>query len=226
MIPTPTLLFDLDGTLSDNYAGIAASIRYALDRLGAPSPSDAALRVCVGPPLRESFARFLDANDAPLIERAVAHYRERFSEVGWRENVAYGGIADALAALAASDARLYVCTAKPETFARRIVEHFGFTPHFRAIYGSDLAGRFDDKSLLMAHLIATEKVDPAAATMIGDRHHDIRAARANGTRAVGVLWGYGSRDELAGADAFVATPAELVALANPDQRAGSAPSSA
>jgi phosphoglycolate phosphatase len=79
------------------------------------------LRPCVGPPLRESFARFLDANDAPLIERAVAHYRERFADVGWRENVAYAGIADALATLAACDARLYVCTAKPEPFARRIV---------------------------------------------------------------------------------------------------------
>ena len=213
MIHARTLLFDLDGTLTDNYMGIAASIRHALERLGAAPPPDAVLRSCVGPPLRESFARLLDSTDARLIERAVAHYREHFAEVGWKENVVYAGIADTLVELAARGARMYVCTAKPETFARRIVLQFGLAPHLRAVYGADLAGRFDDKSALMAHLIATEAVDPAAAAMIGDRHHDIRAARANGVRAVGVLWGYGSREELAEADALCADPAELTALA-------------
>ena len=207
-----TLLFDLDGTLTDNYAGIAASIGHALERLGMPPPQDAALHTCVGPPLRETFARLLDSGDTALIERAVAHYRERFADVGWRENVAYEGIADSLAALAARGAIMYVCTAKPETFARRIVDHFGFAPHFRAVYGADFAGRFDDKSALMSHLIATEAVDRTAAAMIGDRHHDIRAARANGVRAIGVLWGYGSREELADADRLVAAPRELTSL--------------
>ena len=213
MIRARTLLFDLDGTLTDNYAGIAASIRHALLRLGTPPPSDAELRTCVGPPLRESFARLLGSTDAPLIERAVAHYRERFADVGWKENVAYAGVGDMLAALAVRGARMYVCTAKPETFARRIVLHFGFAPRFRAVYGADFAGRFDDKSALIAHLIATERVEPATAVMIGDRHHDIRAARANGVHAVGVLWGYGSREELADADALVAEPMELTTLA-------------
>jgi phosphoglycolate phosphatase len=208
-----TLLFDLDGTLTDNYAGIAASIRHALECLGASPPQDAALRGCVGPPLRGTFARLLDSDNPALIERAIAHYRERFADVGWRENVAYDGIADSLAALGTRGASMYVCTAKPETFARRIVEHFGFAPHFRAIYGADLAGRFDDKSALMAHLIATEAIDPAAAVMIGDRHHDICAARANGVRAIGVLWGYGSREELADADRLIAAPRELMSLA-------------
>ena len=213
MIRAHTLLFDLDGTLTDNYAGIAASIRHALECVGAARPADAALRGCVGPPLRETFARLLGSTHAPLIERAVVHYRERFADVGWKENVAYAGVGDALSALAAIGAQMYVCTAKPETFARRIVEHFGFAPHFQAVYGADFAGRFDDKSTLMAHLIATEAVDRAVAAMIGDRHHDIRAARANGVRAVGVLWGYGSREELADADALVAEPTELTRLA-------------
>ena len=207
-----TLLFDLDGTLTDNYAGIAASIVHALERLGVPPPQEAVLRTFVGPPLRETFARLLSSDESALIERAVAHYRERFTDVGWRENVAYEGIADSLAALAARGATMYVCTAKPETFARRIVEHFGFAPHFRAVYGADFAGRFDDKSTLLAHLVATEALDPAAATMIGDRQHDIRAARANGMQAIGVLWGYGSREELADADRLVTTPRELASL--------------
>ena len=213
MIRAQTLLFDLDGTLTDNYAGIAASIRHALDRLGAPPPPDAALRTCVGPPLRESFARLLGTGDTPTIERAVAHYRERFADVGWKENVVYAGVADALVALAARGARMYVCTAKPATFARRIVEHFDLARHFRAVYGADFDGRFDDKSALMAHVIATEILEAPAAAMIGDRGHDIRAAHANGVRAVGVLWGYGSRAELDGADALVAEPFELTRLA-------------
>jgi len=213
VIRARTLLFDLDGTLSDNYAGIAASIVHALACLDAPAPPAAVLRTCVGPPLRESFARLLDSDDAARIERAVAHYRERFAAVGWRENVVYDGIAEALAALTAHGASMYVCTAKPDVFARRIVNHFGFAPRFRAVYGADLAGRFDDKARLMAHLLATEGIDPAQSVMIGDRGHDVRAARANGVRAVGVLWGYGSRAELEGADALLDAPSELAGLA-------------
>jgi len=210
--PARTLLFDLDGTLTDNYAGIAASIRHALARLAAPEPTDAELRACVGPPLRGSFARLLATGDDAVVEQAVAHYRERFSDVGWKENVPYPGVAEALAALADDGTPMFLCTAKPETFARRIVEHFGFAPHFRGIYGADFAGRFDDKATLMAHLLATERVAPSGAVMIGDRHHDITAARANGTGAVGVLWGYGSREELAGADALLETPERLADL--------------
>jgi len=212
VIPARTLLFDLDGTLTDNYAGIAASIRHALARLAAPEPTDAELRACVGPPLRGSFARLLATRDDTVVEQAVAHYRERFSDVGWKENVPYPGVAEALAALADDGTPMFLCTAKPETFARRIVEHFGFAPHFRGIYGADFASRFDDKATLMAHLLATERVAPSGAVMIGDRHHDITAARANGTGAVGVLWGYGSREELAGADALLETPERLADL--------------
>jgi phosphoglycolate phosphatase len=204
-----TLLFDLDGTLTDNYAGIAASIRHAMARLSLPSPTDAALRTCVGPPLRDSFARLIGTADAAVVEQAIAHYRERFADVGWKENVVYPGIGDALATLAGRGAAMYVCTAKPEAFARRIVLHFGFAPHFRAVYGADFAGRHDDKAKLMAHLLATEAIAPTTCVMIGDRHHDILAAHANGVRAVGVLWGYGSPEELAGADALIAMPADL-----------------
>jgi phosphoglycolate phosphatase len=205
----PTLIFDLDGTLTDNYAGIAASIRHALARLGQPAPDDAALRSCVGPPLRATFARLLATAEGERIEHAIAHYRERFADVGWRENVAYAGIEDALQRLRDHGARLYVCTAKPGIYAQRIVAHFGLDPHFCAVYGSDLAGQYDDKAKLLAHLLDREHIDAAGAVMIGDRAHDIRAARANHMRAVAVLWGYGSAEELADADAAVAWPAEL-----------------
>ena len=205
----PDLLFDLDGTLTDNFTGIAASIRHALARLDAGAPDDAALRQCVGPPLRATFARLLATEDGATVERAIAHYRERFADLGWRENVPYPGIDEALAALQDAGARLYVCTAKPQVYAERIVAHFGLAPFFRGVFGADLAGRFDDKATLMAHLMAQEGVAAARAAMIGDRGHDIRAARANGVRAVAVHWGYGSDEELAGADAHVAVPGDL-----------------
>ncbi|HSV17413.1 MAG TPA: HAD hydrolase-like protein [Casimicrobiaceae bacterium] len=203
------LLFDLDGTLTDNYAGIAASIRHALARLDAPAPDDAELRQYVGPPLRATFATLLATDEREVVERAIAHYRERFADIGWRENTAYPGIEEALGRLRAAGARLFVCTAKPQIYAERIVAHFGFDAHFDAVYGADLDGHYDDKAKLMAHVVAREGLTTARVVMIGDRDHDLRAARANGIRAVGVLWGYGSAEELALADAIVATPAEL-----------------
>lgn len=205
------VVFDLDGTLADNYEGIARSILHALERLGAPAPDAAELRRCVGPPLRESFARLVPGDDPGRVEAAVLHYRERYREHGWRENLAYEGMADLLAALA-RERTLYLCTSKPEVFATRIVAHFGFDVHLARVYGADLAGAFDDKRALLGHLLERERLDPATTTMVGDRHHDVRAAKAHGVAAIGVLWGYGDADELAGADALAATPAELARL--------------
>lgn len=202
------LLFDLDGTLTDNFAGIARSILHALEGLGIEAPPAVALRRFVGPPLRTTFAELLGTDDAGAIEEAIALYRERYAELGWRENVVYPGIPELLESLAASR-RLYLCTAKPEIYARRIVTLFGLSDYFDGIYGSELSGRHDDKAVLLAHLVSSERLDATRAVMIGDRSHDVRAARANGARAIGVLWGYGSEEELARADAIVRTPEEL-----------------
>jgi phosphoglycolate phosphatase len=210
-VGAPALLLDLDGTLTDNSTGIARSIAYALDRLGVPVPGEGALRRCMGPPLRESFAWLLDTDDRDAIELAIACYRERFADVGWRENVVYAGIPETLAGLAAGPWRLYLCTSKPELYARRIVQLFGLSEHLHGIYGADMAGKLDDKVRLFAHIAAREGFAPEHGIMVGDRAQDLRAARMNGARAVGVLWGFGSREELAGADAIVAAPEELPA---------------
>ncbi len=204
------LLFDLDGTLTDNYPGISRSIAYALGAMGVEIPDAALLRRCVGPPLRESFRHLLDTGDAAVVEQAIALYRERYADVGWRENVVYDGIEDALASLA-EQSPIYLCTSKPEIFARRIVTLFGLSIHMKGIYGAELEGRFDDKSTLLAHIVQRESLDPGTIVMVGDRSHDVRAARMNGARSVGVLWGYGSREELAEAraNALAAAPAEL-----------------
>ena len=108
---------------------------------------------------------------------------------------------------------MYVATSKPAVYAERIVQYFGLDHHFRQVYGAELDGRREDKADLVAYVLASESVGAQAAVMIGDRAADVRAAKANGVRSIGVLWGYGSADELldAGVDVLCKTPSELAA---------------
>jgi phosphoglycolate phosphatase len=209
---TRVVLFDLDGTLTDPRASIVRSLRHALEQLARPCPPDAALTACIGPPLRSTFATLLATSDRLLIERAMELYRERFATVGLYENEVYEGV-PAMLEVTASGGPLFVATSKPAIFAERILRHFALDRYFQGVYGPELDGRLDDKTELLAHLLATERVAGPNAIMVGDRHADVAAARANGARAIGALWGYGSRDELlgAGADALCAAPGELAA---------------
>jgi phosphoglycolate phosphatase len=207
---TRVVLFDLDGTLIDPRVGIVRSLRHALERLARPCPPDEALTACIGPPLRSSFATLLATSDRCLIEQAMTLYRERFATAGLYENEVYDGVPPMLDALA-SQGPLFVATSKPVVFAERILRHFALDHFFQRVYGPDLDGRFDDKAQLLTHLLAAERLAGADCVMVGDRHADMTAARANGVRAIGALWGYGSADELhgAGADALCAAPSEL-----------------
>ena len=206
------LLFDLDGTLTDPLTGITNCIEYALDKLGKQLPSGKNLRWCIGPPLRESFAKLLATEDKALIEKAVTLYRERFGSVGLYENQVYGGIADVLASLQNYGHTLYVATSKPTIYAQRIIAHFALQHYFKCIYGSELDGTRGDKTSLIVHILQTELLSPAEAVMIGDREHDMIGAKENGVSGFGVLWGYGTRDELerSGAQAVFKNPPELV----------------
>ena len=208
--PDVNLFFDLDGTLTDPRQGILACFRYALNALGVESPPDRDLEPLIGPPLRESFSALLP--EEALVERAVALYRERFAAKGMFENRVYPGIAGALEQLHQSGARLFVATAKPGMFADRILEYFALRRWFHAVYGSELDGRNAHKRDLLAHLLEAESLSRAGAVMIGDRADDVLAAKANGIFSVGVLWGFGSREELAGAgaDLLCTTPGKLV----------------
>jgi phosphoglycolate phosphatase len=205
-------LFDLDGTLTDPREGITRSIAYALERMGLAPPAPDDLTFAIGPPLRRSLAQLLGDESPAVVERALAHYRERFAEVGLFENALYEGVAEMLGALGARGASLYVATSKPRVYAERIVRHFALDAHFEAIHGCELDGTHEDKHDLLAHLLPRHGVAPAHAAMIGDRGNDMAAARHHGVRAVGALWGYGTREELAqaGAHAFCARPAELL----------------
>jgi phosphoglycolate phosphatase len=209
----PTVLFDLDGTLTDSRVGITASIRHALDRLGRACPDDDALATYIGPPLRGTLSTLLETRDAALIEAALRHYRTRYDDVGLFENRVYDGVREMLADTARLGRRLFVTTAKPQHAARRIVEHFGLAPHFAGVYGAEPGGRFDAKADLVAHLIESGVVRPASSAMVGDRASDIAAAKAHGIPAIGALWGFGGPGELAdaGADLLCERPHDLAA---------------
>ncbi len=206
-----SIFFDLDGTLCDPREGIVRSLQYALQKTGHAIPPESELVRYIGPPLYKSFAVLLNSNDAERVKHAVELYRERFASKGMFENSVYPGITDVLAGLYAERYRLYVVTSKPTIFAQKILNHFRLAANFLCIYGSELDGRRADKSDLIAHVLEQEKLIPTNAVMIGDREHDIKGALANRVHPIGVLWGYGSRDELtkAGAAVLCETPACL-----------------
>jgi phosphoglycolate phosphatase len=211
-----SLLFDLDGTLTDPKEGIVRSIRYALELLGKPQDQETDFTWCIGPPLQQSFARILGEDQRDLVSEAVSYYRQRYGSVGMFENKVYPGIAECLCDLS-RDFDLYVATSKPHIFARTILDHFRLSEPFRAIYGAELDGTHSDKADLVRHILARESLDPRTTFMIGDRMHDIVGARKNGVAAFGVAWGYGSVEELtdAGAERIFRTPGEIAPFFSP-----------
>jgi len=204
------IYFDLDGTLTDPKPGITRSIQYALQRLDHPTiPTEDELTWCIGPPLRTSFVRLVGDHAA---DRAVALYRERFSDIGLYENRVYDGIGEVLTTLGASGHRLFVATSKAHVFADRIIDHFGLRDYFERVFGAELDGTRVEKSDLLEYALKQASVDPSKTLMIGDRSHDMVGAVNNGMKGIGVLYGYGSRNELleAGALHVCATPAAIL----------------
>jgi phosphoglycolate phosphatase len=208
------LLLDLDGTLTDPREGILACIRFALDRFECVAPADVELLRFIGPPLTEAFRELLAVEDAVAIASAVAAYRERFATLGMFENAVYPGIPQALAQLHERGVALFVATTKPWIFAEQIVEHFGLSRYFTRVYGSELDGTRADKGDLIAHILRQESLDPAHTAMVGDRSYDVQGAIASGVLPVGVLWGYGSEEELrtAGAVKLLTRPEDIAQL--------------
>lgn len=208
-----TVLVDLDGTLTDPADGILGGFEFALRRLGATVPPRSDLRWVIGPPLRQAFPRLLPDPQTEHVEAAVEAYREYYRGTGIFEATVYRGIPAALERLREAGYRLILCTAKPTVFACPVVEHFGLAGYLDSVYGAELDGRFDDKGELIGHILADRGLAPAEMVMIGDRGSDIAAARRNAMAAVGVTWGYGSKEELqdSGAAALCDEPLELPA---------------
>ena len=201
------LLFDLDGTLTDPFEGIANSIAYALRKFGIEIEDKHSLTAFIGPPLVQSFCTFCGfTRDNAL--KAVEFYREYFAEKGLYENVVYDGIVPMLQMLKAHGKQLYVATSKPEVFAKRIIEHFGMAEYFVGVAGATMDTSRNEKADVIAYALNMYAVDAENALMIGDRKHDILGAKANGLRSMGVLYGYGDEKELlaAGADMLADSP--------------------
>jgi phosphoglycolate phosphatase len=207
-VPITALFFDLDGTVSNNEVGITRCLNYGLEQLGYRALQGDEIRPFVGPPFRDSLPKHFPGID---VEQTLRLYRERYDQHGWLENDLYEGIEDAIRKLYAHGFTIALCTSKPRIFAERIIEHFGLTRYFNGIHGPELDGRFDKKTELLKHLIDHYKVAPENALMIGDRDKDVEAAQFAGTQSLGVLWGFGSREELhaAGAMRIIDTPSTL-----------------
>ncbi|MCR1960369.1 phosphoglycolate phosphatase [Thomasclavelia cocleata] len=206
------ILFDLDGTLTDPMMGITKSVRYALNYYGINVDSLNDLLPYIGPPLRDSFKEFYGFDDDKANE-AVNKYREYFATEGIFDNKVYEGIPECLQKLKDAGKILLVATSKPEKFAKQIIEYFDLDKYFDFIGGSEFNGR-EKKADVIKYVLKANHIDASKAIMVGDRRYDIIGAHENDLPCVGVLYGYGSLEELKGnrADYLADTIIELTSL--------------
>lgn len=189
------ILFDLDGTLTDPKEGITKSVAYALESFGIHVEDLYSLCKFIGPPLKESFMVYYELDDAQG-DQAVEKYRERFAVTGLFENKVYPGIREMLELLKEQGKTLLVATSKPSIYARQILEHFDLMKYFTFLSGSELDGTRVDKAEVITYALQENKIqDLSKVIMIGDREHDIIGANKNGIDSIGVLYGYGCREE-------------------------------
>lgn len=187
------VFFDLDGTLTNPEEGILNSIQYATDYYNVPTKRRN-LRKYIGPPLLDTFVELLGEDKA---QRAVEKYRERFSEGGGLfENEIYSGVKETLSKL--KDAGYVLCTAssKPQVFVDRILEHFEIKQYFDFVGGATLDGTVSKKEEVISKVLRQTGFKSHEVLMVGDRKYDLEGARHFGMDAVGVLYGFGSRQEL------------------------------
>lgn len=202
-----SLFFDLDGTLTDSSEGITKCAQLALRHFGIPAEDLSALRVFIGPPLRESFPRF--GVPEAQVEEAVEVFRSRYNVVGKFENRPYNGIRELLGRLKQEGYRLFVATSKPEVTAKEILQKFDLAKYFELICGATMDGQRDSKESVIQYLLS--QIDGENALMIGDTAYDVNGANVFGIPTLGVTWGFGSREEMleAGAIGLVDTPEAL-----------------
>jgi phosphoglycolate phosphatase len=191
------ILIDLDGTLTDPREGITTSARYGLNKMGHPIADSENIDWIIGPPLKASLAKILNVSpEDDLAEQALLGYRERFAVTGLFENELFDDVKDTLQHLHTQGYRLFLATAKPEIYAKRILEHFNLLHYFEYPYGSELSGERTNKGDLIAYILEKEQLNPQECLMVGDREHDIFGARKNGIETIAVEYGYGSAQEL------------------------------
>lgn len=190
------IFWDLDGTISDSGEGIIKSVTYALEHMGTAVPDTKILRKFVGPPLAESFEKYFGYTDEET-DKAVVFFREYYQSKGIDENVIYAGIDELLSSLVDTGYTCVVATAKPESLARTILKRYGIDKYFLYIAGSTFDDTRTKKEQVIAYALETcGIIDKSQVVMVGDRAHDCIGATKNGLDCIGVLYGYGDREEL------------------------------
>ena len=208
------ILFDLDGTITDSGSGIINSVKYALKKAGRKIPPEDELRKFIGPPLQEQFMKCCGIEEKEAAEM-VALYREYYQEEGIFDNRVYDGVMEMLKTLKEAGLKIVMATSKPEKFAKMIAEHFGFAKYFDLIGGACMDGARTKKQEVIQYVLEQcKEKDREKIRMVGDRCYDMEGANREGIRAIGVLYGYGSKEELeeAGADGLAETPEEVVRM--------------
>lgn len=210
-----TILFDLDGTITDSGEGIINCATLALNHFGLPVPDRQAMRQFVGPPLDETFIKF--GVPADKTDEAIAVYRSRYTTVGKYENSPYPGVEELLRKLKGQGHHLYIATSKPESLSIEILEHFGLDRYFDMICGATFDGSRSKKADVIAYLL-NRAGSAEDAIMVGDTAFDIIGAAAHGIPGIGVGWGYGETEDMvaAGARSIAYTMDELLQQLNTD----------
>ncbi|WP_417226818.1 HAD hydrolase-like protein [Amphritea sp.] len=209
-----TAFFDLDGTLIDSQRGISESIQSALLALGYPQASAAQLQRCFGPPIRDSFARLMNSQEAALIEQAVDLFRQHYLQLGIKNYRVYPGVKHSLKQLSSAGFCLRVLTIKPQPQAEWLLQDAQLAHLFASVHGSELSGHKSDKTAHLGELIKDHPRPYNRHWMIGDRANDIDAAKAHGLNSVAVSWGYGETTEIhnANSDFVIHTADQLIPL--------------
>ncbi|WP_022849639.1 HAD hydrolase-like protein [Limisalsivibrio acetivorans] len=197
------IIFDLDGTISNSAEGVRQSLNFALTEMGAEPVAETDINRYIGPPLQETFAQLLKTDAQEVIDEAVAKFRQDHTNSGHKLSRMYTGIEKALNELKREGHKLFLATTKSQALAESVIEHFGIGHLFDGIYAG---GGTMDKTELLRKILDEHSLNANACIMVGDRDFDIKGAKETGMRSVGVLWGYGTRGEIADADFLAATP--------------------
>ncbi len=203
-----TVIFDLDGTIIDSAKGIINSFTYTFEKLGLPIPPREEMGVFIGPPLLYSFETICGLGNEEA-ERAIEIYREYYREKGIYEIRVYEGAEELLRKLKANGKRTLLATSKYEPYALQILENIGFSEYFDFAAGSLAGGERGTKAEVIEYALTCTDAERTTAVMVGDRMHDTKGARDVGIDSIGVLYGYGSREELsAGGATHIAATAD------------------
>ena len=190
------IIFDLDGTLTDNTQGIGNSLKYALEQMQVEGYSKEIMKQFIGPPLQWGFSTLFGMNERNT-ELAVGYFREYYAEKGYLENEPYSGVFELLEELHTTGKKMYIATAKYEKYAQKIMEHFEFDRYIVQLFGADYGGRKASKTGIIRSVLETHQLKPSfEIVMVGDTVYDMEGGKENGLSTVAVTYGFGKEDDL------------------------------